>query len=206
MIINIEHRDSLTQFEKKLIQTSLLLDKIIAFPTDTIYGFGVNGFSKKAVENLFNRKGRSNEKPLILLTDTIEKVFPFILGGDDCVFNATKKYWPGPYTLILPFKTDSSLCFSVHPSKTIGVRIPNHILLQDLLSFLPFPIVTTSANISGENPCIDGTEIEKTLNGDTQSLGIILDQGNLDTKSPSTILEFKNGEFVTLLDRTHSVK
>lgn len=198
MIISVRNKDFLTTFEKKLILGALRLDKIIAFPTDTIYGFGVNGLSRKAVENLYSLKHRNENKPLVLLSDSVDKIIPYIKDPDDTVRKLMQTYWPGPFTLILPYHGDIPLFFSLVHTNIIGVRIPNYPLLLDLLAYLPFPVVTTSANTSGSSPCIDGQEIESNLHINQSDLAIILDEGELTTTSPSTILEYREGKLIIL--------
>lgn len=198
MILGVKNRDCLSIFEKRLILSALNSNKIIAFPSDTIYGFGVCGNSKIAVENLYLLKHRNEEKPLILLTDTIDKIIPYIIGYNDDLKKMLSYYWPGPYTFILPYRENNTLYFALKHSSTLGVRIPNHPLLLDLLTYLPFPFVTTSANMSGLKPCEDGLEIELKLNTNQSNLSIILDEGKLLTYSPSAILEYKNGHLISL--------
>ena len=186
MIVDINQKDSLSQFEKSLFRSTLEDDKIISFPTDTVYGLGVNGFSAKAVERLYRLKGRDETKPLILMVDSIDKMLPYIKKPNDKTMNLIKQSWPGAVTFILPFDNSSSLFFSRNQSNTLGLRIPNHTLLLDLLSYFAFPLVTTSANKAGMSPIQYPEMIEATFSDD--DLPIILDGGLLNN-NPSRIIQ-----------------
>lgn len=191
MIIDALQKRVLSFFEKKLIIQALLNDHILAFPTDTVYGLGVNGFSKNAVHNIYALKGREDVKPLILLTDSISKIDPFILGLNEPIKLFMQENWPGPVTIVLPYQTKSSLVFSKIPSPTLACRIPNHFLLTDLLSELPFPLVTTSANISGTKPIHCAMDIESTF-GKNPKFSFVIDGGEVYGVT-SRIVSYQNG-------------
>lgn len=195
MIVNIKQKVILSQFEKALIRLALEDDKMISFPTDTVYGLGVNGFSTKAVERLYRLKGRDECKPLILMADSLDKMLPYILEPNDSAMNMLRKSWPGAVTFILPFNTSSPLIFSKNQSPTLGLRIPNHALLLDLLSNLAFPLVTTSANKAGMSPIQYPERIEATFPED--DLPVILDEGLLNN-NPSRIIQYIEGDLKVL--------
>ncbi len=134
---------------------------IVAFKTDTVMGIGANGFDKSAVKKLFDLKRRNYEKPVAILLPTIEKIFEYAV-VNDAAFKIIKKYFPGAVTCILAAKS----CVYVTPSKcgkTVGVRVPKLLCLQEFLSLLDFPLVATSANISGKLPLSSRKDVEETF-------------------------------------------
>jgi L-threonylcarbamoyladenylate synthase len=197
MIIHAEKKKVLSSLEKKIINHSLHENQIIAFSTDTVYGFGVNGLSEKAVFNLYDLKGRDENKPLILLADSIEKVKMYTCDIEESLMNHLSEIWPGPVTIVFPFNTSSSLIFSKFPSKTLAVRIPDILFLLDLLSELSFPLVTTSANISGRPPLQNAQEIDPMFSSLNTNFRITVDGGMCQGK-PSQILSYSDGIFSVL--------
>ncbi len=164
MILSAQHKMRLSIFEKKILQLLLEEDKIIAFPTDTVYGLGVNAKSSKAVQKLYEVKKRNQNKALILMLDNLDKVRTYIADEKLADTPILKKYWPGPLSCIFEAKPGISVFHSSLAIKTVGIRIPDHALLLDLLAFLPFPIASTSANISEEKPLTNALTIEQTFN------------------------------------------
>jgi L-threonylcarbamoyladenylate synthase len=197
MIIDVSKKATLSFFEKKIVQHYLEHDQILAFPTDTVYGLGVNGFSRDAIHNLYQIKGREKCKPLILFSDSIEKIKPYVTDLEEPVLIFMKENWPGPITLVLPFNASSSLLFSKYPIDTVAVRIPNQPLLLDLLASLPFPVVTTSANKSGQDILESAIDIETVFSACKSKLSLILDGGIIKGK-PSKIIMYQLKTFTTL--------
>lgn len=192
MILSAKGKDKLSILEKKIIKSALLSGEIIAFPTDTVYGIGVNGYIYDAVAKIYKIKDREKEKPLILFLPSIDKAKDFIENTELLNNEIIKKYWPGPLTVIFRKKSDLKLYFSQVQVQKIGIRIPDYPLILDLLSFLDFPLVTTSANISGNQPLKSGLEIEKKLNRGENNVSIIIDNGELEINTPSTVVSIEN--------------
>ena len=193
MIIDIQNKKKLSHFEKKLLINSLSQNQIIAFPTDTIYGFGINGFSNKAMHLLYDLKKRDENKPLVLLSDTIQKITHFLDVYDEAIQKIMEDNWPGPVTLILPAKNPSKLQYCIYPKDTLAIRIPKYPLLLDFLSSLPFPLLTTSANLSNQEPLNCAEIIEETFLSKNIYLTFILDGGVLQGKPSAIISIDKNG-------------
>jgi len=135
--------------QKDTIRTSLIENKIVfIYPTDTIYGIGCNATNKEAVQKIRDIKERKTN-PFSVIAPNKEWI------EENCIVNENAKDWvkrlPGPYTLILKVK-NQSLADNVSPGlHTIGVRIPDH-WFSNFVFDIDIPIVTTSANKSGENP------------------------------------------------------
>jgi L-threonylcarbamoyladenylate synthase len=193
MILSAQHKTLLSVFEKKFIQMLLEDDQIIAFPTDTVYGLGVNAKSSKAVNKLYEIKKRNQNKAFILMLDTLDKVRTYIADANLADTPILKKYWPGPLSVIFEAKPGVSIFYSRASCETIGIRIPNQVLLLDLLAFLPFPIASTSANISDEQPLTNALSIEQTFNQKSkkQQIACIIDGGSL-IGAPSTVVQLNS--------------
>jgi tRNA threonylcarbamoyl adenosine modification protein (Sua5/YciO/YrdC/YwlC family) len=120
---------------------------VFIYPTDTIYGIGCDAANGDAIQIIRNLKKRP-EQPFSVIVPSKQWIL------DNCVVPDSAKPWleklPGPYTLILHLKENSSLHKNVNPTdSTIGVRIPNH-WISKVVAELGRPIITTSPNVHGE--------------------------------------------------------
>lgn len=199
MILLAKDKEQLSIFEKHLIRTMLEEDRIIAFPSDTVYGLGVNGLSSKAVHELYSLKGRNEKKPLVLLTDQLHKIEDYLLDKSQLQHPVLQRHWPGALTCVFDMAKHSPLYFSKESSATLGIRIPDYPLLLDLLAFLPFPLVTTSANVSNQPPLQTAEEIEQTFNqqGHDRSLACVIDAGKI-MGTASTVIQIIDSSVVVL--------
>jgi L-threonylcarbamoyladenylate synthase len=134
---------------------------VIAFPTDTVYGIGALLSRPKAIARIYKIKKRPRSKPLQVLVSSLRQAQEL---GE---FNAqalklAKEYWPGPLTLVVNKK--KSVPSIVSTGKTVGLRVPAHRTIIDLIRKVG-PIVATSANISMQQPFRTVKEIRRVLVG-----------------------------------------
>ena len=140
-----------------LAYNALQNGEVIVYPTDTLYGFGVDATNTKAIQNLNNLKGRS--QPLSIIIDSIEKINDYGKMNNDQL-NEIKKIFPGKYTVLLTAKTNNLSPLIQNGAPKIGIRIPNHFFPIKLTKQLKKPIVTTSINRHGNEALNDVTQIE----------------------------------------------
>ena len=157
---------------------------VVAFPTDTVYGVGVDPFQPAAVRKLYEIKGRPIDKPIPILVGSVSDVERVAQNLPPTFSRLAEQFWPGELTLIVEAK-------SLPPEVTagggtVGVRMPNHPLALALLQRFGGAIATTSANKSDEPPATSAEEVRSEL-GDLVS--IILDGGQTTTKIASTVLD-----------------
>jgi L-threonylcarbamoyladenylate synthase len=163
----------------------LLAGGVIAFPTDTFYGLGVDPFNQKAVDRLFELKGREKNKPLILLINSIEQLDKLVKETSPAHSALMQKFWPGPMTLL--FEPGSIIPQNVLAgSNRIGIRQPGNSMTQKLISTLGQPITAPSANLSGENPPTTVEQIDPSL---SNQLDLIVDGGPCQGGKPSTLVD-----------------
>jgi L-threonylcarbamoyladenylate synthase len=126
--------------------------KIIAYPTEAIYGLGCDPFNQRAVEKLLALKERSITKGFIILISDWPQLFPLIGPIPDEAIAKVRDTWPGPVTWIFPKATIIPDWLSGdHPS--IAIRMTSHTIAKELCA--DGPLVSTSANISGFTPAVD---------------------------------------------------
>jgi len=156
--------------------------KIVCIPTDTIYGISANAFEKELLKKVSMLKRR--EAPFILLMDSINKVRG-ILNFIPLSFLKLKASGliPGPVTML--FKVRAKIDYIVSKEGKVAVRIPSSDFLKKVLYKIDFPIISTSANISGLPPA---DTIEKAKEYFGNSIDLYIDNGRL-IGEPSTIID-----------------
>ena len=160
---------------------------VIIYPTDTIYGIGANAFNEAAIEKVMNIKNRDSEKPLSVFVKDIKSARR-IACIDSKVEKMLENIWPGPITAILR-KKDIVPYLLTGNGETIAVRIPQNKFILHLLEKVEFPIIATSANISGENNLFDAEEIMKTFGNKKNQIDLFVNIGNIKKTQASTIVD-----------------
>ena len=122
--------------------------KLVAFPTETVYGLGADAFNPKAVAKIFEVKNRPFFDPLIVHIADFEDLKKIVLKVDEKVEILIKKFWPGPLTLVLP-KTKRVPEIVSAGLKTVAVRMPSHPVALKLIKEAQVPIAAPSANLFG---------------------------------------------------------
>lgn len=169
------------------ITSALKQGKTIVYPTDTLYGLGVNALDKAAVDKLFRVKKRPPTKPMPVIVRDIAMArrFAYIDSRAEKILNAL---WPGPITVVLSRK-DAMPSIVSGGKSTIGMRIPNNEFTKLLLKNIDFPITSTSANISGKEPLIKINSIIKTFENEKYQPDLIINAGDLPENKPSTVID-----------------
>ena len=171
--------------QKRLIQRvveKLHEGGVIAYPTDTIYGIGCDIFSKKGVKKIYQIKQRDLRKPFSFICADLSDVANYAQVSN-FAFKIMKRHLPGPYTFVLEATriVPDSL---VTKQKTVGIRIPECPIALDIVRELGHPLVTTSANVSGDEAYNDPTEIDETMG---HQLDYVVDGGILRGDASSVI-------------------
>jgi L-threonylcarbamoyladenylate synthase len=174
-----------SSWESALSETRKVLKAggIVAFPTDTFYGLGVNPYNKSAVDKIYEIKGRDPEKPLLLLIDSVTKLENLVEEPSAACIKLMQVFWPGPLTLL--FKPKPS---SIHENITadlIGIRQPGNPVTRKILSALDHPLTAPSANISGGTPATTAQQVQDTFG---EKVELILDAGECRGGKPSTLI------------------
>ncbi len=177
----------MNSFSPRLLNQAVQLLRdggVVAFPTDTVYGVGVDPFQPQAVRKLYRIKGRPEDKPIAILVGSIEDVARVAQTPSRTFSRLADRFWPGGLTLIV--ETRELPPEITAGGSTVGVRMPDHPLTLELLRGFGGPIATTSANRSGENPATSAEEVGAQL-GDRVNL--IVDGRDTITKVASTVLD-----------------
>jgi len=164
----------------------LLTGKLVAFPTETVYGLGADATQDEAVAKIYKVKGRPAINPLIVHVGRPDWMAGLCL-PDGRVDALTRTLWPGPLTLVLRRRPDSPVSSAVSAGlDTIAVRQPNHPVAAHLLAAIKRPLAAPSANPSGHVSPTTALHVENDLGKDVD---LILDGGPCQTGIESTILD-----------------
>jgi L-threonylcarbamoyladenylate synthase len=150
---------------------------VVAFPTDTVYGLGADAADDLAQRRIFQIKGRPVGMPLILMAAAESQLAGWV-HLDSRAEEIIRRWWPGPLTVILHAKGGG----------TLGVRIPNHEIALELLR-ASGPLMTTSANLHGQDPAMTAAEA-----AELPGLTAILDGGPAPGGTASTVLDLTGPE------------
>ncbi|HEY7957861.1 MAG: L-threonylcarbamoyladenylate synthase [Polyangia bacterium] len=163
--------------------------EVIAYPTDTAYGLGVDLLSRPAIDRLYQVKGIPRTQQLAFLCHDLSDVARYTVVEQDA-YRLLKRALPGPYTFIL--KATREVPKNLHSRRrTVGVRVPAHPVPIALVRELGHPILSTTANRHGEPPVIDPREIELTFPG----VSIVLD-GGLGGEGLTTVIDLTENAVV----------
>jgi L-threonylcarbamoyladenylate synthase len=160
----------------------------IIYPTDTLYGLGCNALDEKAVAKIFEIKERHLSKPLIVIIRNLKWAYE-LAEVNKKNKEILSKIWPGKVTAVL-LKKEIVPDVVTSGQKTVGLRVPDYLLTDELLKLFGYPIISTSANISGEEPTNDINKIIESFSKKiVRQPDLVLDAGILPKASPSSILD-----------------
>ena len=181
-------KNNVDESELNKIKEILDNDGVIIFPTDTVYGIACNCFSEKAIKKVFDIKKRPENKPINVLSNSLDKIKLVSRNINEKEKFLIDKYMPGALTIILD-KNEKVSDILTAGLDTIGVRIPKNNISLRILENVSYPLATTSANISGDSAGIKISDFLKEFDGVVDA---IIDGGETDLKVASTIVRVES--------------
>jgi L-threonylcarbamoyladenylate synthase len=170
--------------------TLLKQGKVVAIPTETVYGLAANAFDENAVKQIFEIKQRPLFNPLIVHIKSIDYLENIISSIPPKAMILAKHFWPGALTLVLPKKEIIPNVVTAGKD-TVGIRVPSHPTALELLNLLDFPLAAPSANPFGYISPTIAAHVQNQLGA---KIPFILDGGNCQKGIESTIIGFENNE------------
>lgn len=167
---------------------------IVAYPTETLYGLGVDPFNDRALQRLFALKGRPPDHPVLLLIHNRSDIEQLVTRIPPIASDLMDRFWPGPLTLILPARE----ALSPHVtsgSGTVAIRQASQGTAGDLLLATGGPITSTSANYRGRAPATSPEQAAELMEGEGN---IVLDGHCEPDALPSTLVD-TTGEIPTII-------
>ena len=158
---------------------------IVAFPTESFYGLGVDAANEEAVRNIFRLKSRPGDQPLLLLISSVDELKNYVEEIPSVAKELIEQFWPGGLTIVFRATQYLSPLLTASTGK-IGIRLSSHPVATALAGSLGTPVTGTSANISGQPVCSTAYEVLKTLGN---KVDLILDGGKTEGGLVSTIID-----------------
>jgi tRNA threonylcarbamoyl adenosine modification protein (Sua5/YciO/YrdC/YwlC family) len=172
------------------IAQSIREDALIAYPTDSCYALGCRLGSRDGIERIRSIRQLDNRHHFTLVCQDFAQLGQFVHVDND-VFRAIKASTPGSYTFILPATKEVPRILQHPKKKTVGVRIPDHVVTQALLTELGEPLLSSTLLLPDEEePMTQGWEIKDRLD---HVLDAVVDSGDCGTE-PTTVIDFSDGE------------
>lgn len=182
----------------KLIDAAIAGNQVVSFPTDTVPALAAR---PDQAELIFQTKQRSQDKPLILMGATPDALWPYVKGTVEELLiwqNIAQQYWPGALTLVLPASAKVSVAMNPIDPSTIGIRVPNCAIAQQILARTG-PMATTSANLSGQPPLLTMAEINTQFPNVLTLFSSEFDTTITASTIPSTVAKWQgNGQWEIL--------
>lgn len=163
-------------------------NEVVAIPTETVYGLAGNAFSEDAVKKIYAIKNRPLSNPLIVHTDSIEKVRNLVSTFPVIAEKLASVFWPGPLTIILQ-KSALIPAVTTAQQDSVAIRIPNHPVTLRLLEELDFPLAAPSANRFAYISPVNAQAVMEMMG---TSIPYILDGGSCKQGIESTIVSIEN--------------
>lgn len=167
----------------------ILKGGVVVYPTDTCYGLGCDATNAKAIEKIFRIKGREKDKPLPLIASSIDMIEKYVFLEE----RAIKLYKSFPGISVALRKKGKAVPDIVNKEK-LAFRIPSNEISRKLSELSDKPIISTSANKSGDPSPYSINEVKLSLKEYIEEIDFFIDEGILDMNLPSTIVDLVEGK------------
>ena len=185
-IINISKSESKEEIYSKLTEY-YKNGKLVAIPTETVYGLSANAMDDEAVSKIYEAKGRPSDNPLIVHFYEMSQLDNIVDYSDENVKKLIDKFWPGPMTLILNVKENNGISKKVTAGlNTLAVRMPSNITARELLKETKVLLAAPSANTSGKP---SPTKFEHVYHDLNEKIDVIIEDEQSDIGLESTVID-----------------
>jgi len=179
--------DTPKRFAAAVVKAAALLrqGQVVGLPTETVYGLAANALDAVAVKRVFEVKGRPAHNPVIVHVASDAMARDCVAGWPDLAVRLAKAFWPGPLTLVLSRARKIPDVVTAGGS-TVGVRWPNHPLIQAVIQECGFPLAAPSANLANRASPTTAEHVRLQLGG---RIPLIIDGGPCQVGIESTVLD-----------------
>jgi tRNA threonylcarbamoyl adenosine modification protein (Sua5/YciO/YrdC/YwlC family) len=202
VVIDIRSADDSRDVVHRAVQ-ALAEGQIVAFPTETVYGLAASALHPQAVVRLKEVKGRKASHPFALAVKSPEEAMDYVPDMSPTAQRLARRCWPGPVTLVVDDAHPDSLIGQlpehvrelIAPESVLGMRVPAHPMILDVMRMLAGPLVLTSANKSGAGDAVTADEVVAALGEEIQ---LVLDDGPCRFGQSSSVVRVIGNKFEVL--------
>jgi L-threonylcarbamoyladenylate synthase len=174
------------------ISSLLTKDGVIAYPTDTLYGIGGDGFNPDTHHKIIILKGRDGTKPFPYIIDSVDRIGLWQLKLGVVAAALMKQFWPGPVSLVLN-GSDELPRHIFDKNRTVCLRLPDNAIARALAAAVKGLLISTSANLAGRAPATCAREAMGYFRGEIDA---VVDGGPSVGREPSTIVDVSGNDAV----------
>ena len=202
VVISLADAEDLRDVIHRTVE-ALSAGKVVAIPTETVYGLAASAFQPAAVQRVFEIKGRPANAPLAIAVKSLEDAIDFVPDMSPIARRIARRSWPGPITIVhkidhpdsVVHRLDESVRAATIPNGTIGLRVPKTEVTQQILRLCAGPVVLTSANRTGGPDPKTAQDVVDQLGDDVD---LILDGGPCQFGKASTVVQVDGNQIKIL--------
>lgn len=202
VVIDLRGADDSRDVVHRAVQ-ALAESNLVAFPTETVYGVAASALSQEAVERLLASASSKSDIPLTLALKSADEALDYVPTLGPLGQRLARRCWPGPVTLVVedrhPESLVGQLCPAVRdavaPNGLIGLRVPAHQTLLDVLRLLAGPVVLASARLPGKVDAVTASQVIEAMDERVQ---LVLDDGRCRFGQPSSVVRVRDRDFDVL--------
>jgi tRNA threonylcarbamoyl adenosine modification protein (Sua5/YciO/YrdC/YwlC family) len=202
VLIDVRNAEDLRDVVHRAVQ-ALSEGKLVAFPTETVYGLAARALDDRAVLRLLEVKERRTGRPLTLAIRSADEARDYVPDMSPLAQRLARRCWPGPVTLVVDDAHPESLVRqfprvvqeAVSPTGTIGLRVPGHQVILDVLKMVAGPLTLSSANRSGQPDARTAQDVVDALGDDVD---LVLDDGPARFGEPSAVVRVEGKQYKVL--------
>lgn len=172
---------------------------VVLYPTDTLYGLGADALNEDAIARVKMIKEREEQKPVQVLVESMEMAEQYA-EVTDLAQSLSNNFLPGSLAIVLNKKESVPNTLSGEASGTVGIRVPNNQFCLALARAFGKPFTTTSANRSGFETLSNPDEILEQLGDKAQYIDVVIDQGEIANRLPSTVVDARGDAIAIIRD------
>lgn len=199
VVIDIRSAEDLRDVVHRAVQ-ALAEGRLVAFPTETVYGLAASALSEEAVDQLVAARGDVADQSLALAVKGAEDALDYVPDLSPLGQRLARRCWPGPVTLLVEDRHPEGLIQQLPQSVReliatdgrVRLRSPAHPVILDVLRLLPGPVAIASANRSGSAESVTAEEVVQALDGNVQ---MVLDDGRSRFAQPASVVKVDNENY-----------
>jgi tRNA threonylcarbamoyl adenosine modification protein (Sua5/YciO/YrdC/YwlC family) len=202
VLIDVRSAEDWRDVVHRAVQT-LAEGGLVAFPTETVYGVAASALDECAVVRMVEIKARTKNKPLTLAIKSADEALDYVPDMCPLAQRLARRCWPGPITLVIDDSHPESLVRRlpplvqqlVSPKNTIGLRVPGHQVILDVMRMMAGPLALSSANRSGRPEAVTAEDVLDNLGNE---LDLVLDDGRCRFGQPSSVVRVQGKQIEVL--------